>query len=182
MPTLTRRYTELAVPVSTSPEGIITGTAARYDFKVQRAPRLFEGIRAGAFAAQVKAPNRVMVLWQHDRNEPIGRATSLKDVDGRLDFEARITSSPDVPTARKAMALLADEVIEEVSVGFDWGKWTVEEDEEGTTYWHDRAVLREFSVVTFGAMGEEATVKSVASETDRLLAAQYRARLARLRA
>lgn len=184
MPTLTTRYTELTVPVETSKDGIITGTAAKYDFRVQRAPRLFEGIRAGAFAAQVKAPNRVLVLWNHDRNEPIGRATSLADVDGRLDFEARITRHEDVPTARKALALLEDEVVEEISVGFDWGKWSVEEDAETgeVTYWHDRAVLREFSVVPFGAMGEEAKVKSVASENALLEAMAYRARLARLRA
>jgi HK97 family phage prohead protease len=179
------RYTELRATIApTELKGIITGQAVKYGIDIPRGPRLFERVEAGAFRAQLNAANRVSVLWQHDTDAPIGRATHLEDSDGGLQFKAKITQHADVPEARKALALLEEGVVDEISVGFDWGTWREERDEETGAYTivHTKARLREFSVVTFGALGRDATVKSVASHGQPISIEAYRARLARLNA
>jgi HK97 family phage prohead protease len=184
------RYTTLAAKVDSGDalKGIISGTAMKYGVNIPRGPRLFERVEPGTFKAQLSAPNRVTVLWQHDGDAPIGRATSLKDVGDELRFEALISQHADIPEARKALALLDEGVIDEVSVGFEWGTWHEERDDEAGTFTivHTKARLREFSVVTFGALGQDATVKSVASAAGMIAAPinidAYRARLAGLRA
>jgi HK97 family phage prohead protease len=177
------RFTRLTAKVSGADAGTITGTAVKYGVDVPRGTGLYERVKAGAFRAQIAAPNRVPVLWQHDQDSPIGRAVKLSDSHGELVFEALITEHADVPDARKALALLREGIIDEISVGFEWQTWHEERDEKtkALTIVHDKARLREFSVVTFGALGRDARVKSVAS-VGGLSVAAYRARLAALQA
>ena len=182
MPTISDRSTTLAATITDTKDGIITGTAAKYDVPVQRAKDLFEVLKPGMFSAQVKAPNRVAVLWQHDTDSPIGRALEFDDSDVRLDFKAMITRNTDVPEARKAMALLEEGIVDEISVGFDWMTWNEKQTEQGFFIEHTKGRLREFSVVTFGALGRDARVVTVASESHMQQALAYRAKLARLRA
>lgn len=176
------RYTTLTAAVTEATPGTITGTAMTYGVDIPRGPGLFERVEAGAFKAQLAAPNRVLVLWGHDWDAPIGRATSLKDADGRLVFEAKVSDNPAIPDAAKTLALLREGIVDEVSVGFEWGTWHEERDADtgALTIVHTKGRLREFSVVPFGALGREATVKSVAS-AGRLNIEAYRARLAALR-
>ena len=175
----------LAAKVSPGAEpGTITGTAVRYDVDVDRGGGwLFLRLLPGVFADQVKDPARVKVLWQHDVWEPIGKVHGLADSKARLDFDAKIEDSANLPTAVKALELLRAGVLDEVSVGFDIKKFTREEDDERdrVTYIVSKAVLREISVVTFGAMGQDAKVKQVASESgpDLARAAEARVREAR---
>lgn len=162
--------------------GTITGIAARYSVPVKRAQGIYEQMQPGLFKNQVRAPNRVSVLWQHEEDSPIGRATELIDSEQNLRFVAKITESPDVPEARKALALMREGIIDEISVGFDWGEWSEQRDDAGLTILHTKARLREFSVVTFGALGRDARVVTVASQKAQQDAAAWRARLERLRA
>jgi len=159
----------LAAKVAAGAEpGTITGTAVRYNVDVDRGGGwLFLRLLPGCFAEQVKDPARVKVLWQHDPWEPIGKVHGLADTKARLDFDARIEDSANLPTAVKALELLRTGVLDEVSVGFDIKKFTREEDQEKdtVTYIVSKAVLREISVVTFGALGQSAKVDQVASES-----------------
>jgi HK97 family phage prohead protease len=185
------RTTRLAAAVQAAEtrglDGIIKGTAIRYGKPVERMPGLFERVELGAFRAQLGAANRVLVLWNHNWDAPIGRATTLKDFDSELRFEAKVSTHEEIPEARKALALLDEQIIDEISVGFEWGTWHEERDSEaGTvTIVHTKARLREFSITPFGAMERDATVKSVASaEADAQAASRalIRARLEGLRA
>jgi len=175
------RFTRLTAKVSEAEAGTIKGVAVRYGVDVPRGEGLAERVSPGAFRAQLSAPNRVQVLWQHDWDSPIGRAVKLSDSGDELLFEALITENVDVPDARKALALLREGIIDEISVGFEWQTWHEERDKTHLTIVHDKARLREFSVVTFGAQGKQAKVKSVASKGG-LSVAAYRARLAALTA
>jgi len=177
------RFTRLTAKVSEAKAGTIKGTALKYNVDVMRGEGLAERVSPGAFRAQLAAPNRVMVLWQHDWDSPIGRGVKLTDSTEELNFEALITENVDVPDARRALALLREGIVDEISVGFEWGTWHEERDEKKhqLTIVHDKARLREFSVVTFGALGKDARVKSVASQGG-LSVASYRARLAALQA
>lgn len=183
MPTQTLEHTttlRASIDKTNLAEGTIMGVAAQYGVPIERGFNIFEQIQAGAFKAQVGAPNRVMVLWQHDRDNPIGRALSLDDGTSELRFTAKISEHADVPEARKALALLREGIVDEVSVGFDWGTWTEKREGDKMTIMHTKARLREFSVVTFGALGRGARVVTVANEQLKSEALAYRARLARL--
>jgi HK97 family phage prohead protease len=180
------KWTSLRAALDTSEEatpGVISGIAVAYNVDVPRGPRLAERVAPGAFSAQVKAPNRVAVLWQHDTDSPIGRATKLTDSEEHLRFVAKISEHEDIPEARKALALLREGIVDEISVGFEWGTWTEQRDEASgrTTILHTKARLREFSVVTFGALGRDARVVSVAASGYVIDPAAMRARLDALR-
>ena len=178
------RHTELRATIlaTDAATGTIEGMAVKYGVKIPRGQRLSEEVGPGAFSAQVGAPNRVAVLWQHNSDDPIGRVSTFKDSAEELKFSAKISESADIPEARKALALLREGIVDEISVGFDWGTWELQESDEGTNILHTKGRLRELSVVTFGALGRDARVVTVASESDKQEALAYRARLARLRA
>lgn len=151
--------------------GVFTGTAVTYDMPVVRGKdwdgfTLMEGVRAGAFAEQVKDPARVKILWQHDSGDPIGHVTGLADRPARLDFSAVLDIDPLVPNAGRARAQLKSGTLNELSIGFDWDKWSEEVDEDARTrtIWHSRGQLREVSVVTWGAQADGALTASVASD------------------
>lgn len=61
--------------------------------------------------------NRVKVLWQHQKLEPIGRPTDLAEDSRGLHFRARLT--PGVARADETLALVADDVIDQMSFGYD---------------------------------------------------------------
>lgn len=176
----TDHFTRFRASVQETETGIITGVALPYDTDIERGFNLYERVQQGAFRSQLNAANRIMVLWQHDRDNPIGKATSLADVDGALHFSAKISQHEDIPEARKALALLREGVVEEISVGFKWEKWEEIVTEEKTTILHKKAQLMELSVVTFGAVGHDARVLTVASRG--INVAAYRERLGRLQA
>lgn len=157
----------LAAEVATGEDpGTITGTACRYGVPVDRGWGLWLELVAGCFTAAVRDPARVLVLWQHDVDEPIGRLRTLTDTGEALRFAGWITDSEDVPNGRRALSLLRDGIMDQVSVGFDILKYERVEDLEAdtVTYRILKARLRELSTVTFGAFDDEATVEQVFSQ------------------
>lgn len=176
------------------PRGTIKGTGCVYGVEVDRGGGwLFLQLEPGCFAAQVPYASRVLVLWQHQDGSPIGKLSALEDSAERLRYVGRITENQDVPDARKALALLREgedgmpAVIEQVSVGFRMLKWIREESDDGekVLYRITEAHLEEISVVTFGALGDAATVEDVWSrgtDVEGLAGIEVRARAAKARA
>lgn len=179
----TNRHTTLTATLSDIAEnGEFVGTAFQYGETVQRGPRYALRIEPGAFAAQLADPHRVKILWQHDRDNPIGVVTEFNDTKKALTFKARIIDNPAVPRAAEALALLRDGVLDELSIGFDWEKFREEQEPNMTTIVHTKARLREISVVTFGALGQKARVQSIQTASNRQdhALASFRERLAKL--
>lgn len=135
-----------------------TGVAAQYGLPVSVGGDMFVEIRPGAFTAAQRDPGRVKVLWQHDRTLPIGHLSKIWDDGDQLMVEAKINPSPDVPEARRFIANFGHGDLSELSVGFEWLKWSRTEDKSRTVYAIDRARLLEVSAVTWGAMRENASV------------------------
>lgn len=178
--------------VESGPEpGTVRGVACRYSTPVDRGWGLWLELLPGCFAAAVRDPARVLMLWQHSSEEPIGRLTGLTDSPEELGFAGWITSSDDVPNGRRALSLLRDGIISQVSVGFRMQKYEriVDEDADTVTYRILKAHLMELSTVTFGAFGDDATVEEVFAVTPgaaaplraaaAVEAARLRARMAR---
>lgn len=112
-------------------------------------PAYDEKFAPGAFARDIAARagdfSRVKLLFQHDSNNPIGRAVSLREDTAGLYGEFRIT--PEAARGGEALSLLRDGVLDSFSVGFR----PLEHVREGNVTVRTRAALREASLVTFPA-------------------------------
>lgn len=172
-------------------DGVLAGVAATYGRDVERGPGLVMAIEPGAFSDQLKDPARIKILFQHQWENPIGRVTGFEDSEDVLRFEGKIIPHADRPLARQALADLREGLLDELSVGFSMVRWRTEDTlaADGTSlvrYVVLKARLKEISVVTFGAMGQDARVEQVHHDGSGSLAvlraAEIRAQLARLRA
>lgn len=167
--------------------GMVRGTSCRYSVPVDRGFGLWLELVPGCFAAALRDVARVKILWQHDDDEPIGLIRALTDSEEKLDYEGWITDSADVPTGRKALSLVGDRIVTQVSIGFDIQKYERIEDIEAdkVTYRVIKGVLREHSPVTWGAFGDDADIERFAlgesAAPVRSEASRLRARMARWR-
>lgn len=106
-------------------------------------------IEKGAFRKTIaENRNRIKVLWQHDSNEPIGIPEEMHEDDNGLYVKAKISMTD---TGKKALTLIKDGVITEMSIGYD----VVKDDYKmlGTKRVRMLKELKlwEFSPVTFAA-------------------------------
>lgn len=90
-------------------------------------------------------PDDVVLLWQHDPADPIGRATSLVERD---DGAYASFAVADTSRGRDALALAREGVIRGLSIGFTPDEFEV--DDEGVRT-HHRVSVRETSLVTWPA-------------------------------
>jgi HK97 family phage prohead protease len=86
-----------------------------------------------------------LVLWQHNRHQPIGLVTAVTDTDDGWHVAGRLS---EVAQAAEAYTLLRDGVITRLSIGFEPREYRV--DEDGVTHW-TKVIVREVSLVTFPA-------------------------------
>lgn len=140
-------------------KGSITGRAVPYDRTIQLADGVFERFEQGAFTRQLKDPGRIKICIEH--GQVVGKVDTLTETDG-LDFEARVSQNPSIAEAQRALALLEEDLIDEMSIGFATvkGGTRIERDEQGVTYVHTRARLMEISLVPWGAYGRDATLRT----------------------
>ncbi|MFW5855774.1 MAG: HK97 family phage prohead protease [Bacillota bacterium] len=131
------------------------------EFKVDTEENTFEGyaavfgnkdsygdiIEKGAFAKTLKEHGqRVKVLWQHDPWTPIGKPIEMKEDDRGLRVKGRVS---DTDKGREALRLMRDDVVNELSIGYDPIK--KEPDQERDANILKEVRLWEFSPVTFAA-------------------------------
>lgn len=112
-------------------------------------PSYDEMFAPGAFARDLAARagdfSRVKLLFQHDSNNPIGRAVNLREDAAGLYGEFQIT--PEAARGGEALSLLRDGVLDSFSVGFR----PLAHERQGATVVRTKAALREASLVTFPA-------------------------------
>lgn len=122
-----------------------------------------EVVRKGAFAQSIQgwnAQNKMPpVLWNHDRNQPIGVWTLLKEDEHGLYGEGRLLVN-DVARAKEIHALLLAGAIDGLSIGYRLNKWAYNE-VDGVLELLE-IDLKEISIVTFPA-NEESRVEVVKS-------------------
>jgi HK97 family phage prohead protease len=113
----------------------------------------------GAFARTIKerGPSGVVLLWQHDKNEPIGRPTVIREDSKGLYIESSISRTD---TGMKAYTLLKDGVLRQMSIGYTAKKYSIDQ-KSGVRRLEDMD-LWEVSLVTFPA-NEKAAVTAVKS-------------------
>lgn len=103
----------------------------------------------------IRAEGKPKFIRDHDLSRPLGVVTELIDSDDALMFEAKISATRD---GDEALVLAADGVLDSVSVGLD-----VEDFEyDGRTMVVKSAVMKELSLLAYGAF-QEAKIASVAA-------------------
>lgn len=158
--------------------GSIRGQAVPFGKLVELLPGLFEQFDPQAFHRQLKDPARVKLCLEH--GQVIGRVDTLTETEAGLQFTASIAASPDLSAARTARAMLAEDLIDEVSIGFNTvqgGTVSSVMDSGATLVTHKRARLLEVSLVPWGAYGRDATLSrailhdpaTMQAERDRLV-------------
>lgn len=97
------------------------------------------------------ANDKIIMLWMHDMNEPIGRITSLAEDEKGLYFEAAID---DVERGNQAIKQLESGTLNQFSIGYSYVWEKCEYDRERDCFVVKEVILYEISVVSVGCNGE----------------------------
>lgn len=97
------------------------------------------------------ANDKIIFLYMHDMNEPIGRITKLIEDDRGLYFEAEID---DVDRGNQALKQLESGTLNQFSIGYKYVWEKCEWDDETGAFIVKEVVLYEISVVSIGCNGE----------------------------
>lgn len=112
----------------------------------------FERFEPGA----VQDSDDALIFWRHD--EPIGKLVRAENTDEGWKITGRLSATP---RGEEAYQLLKDGVLTELSIGFFPQEWR-EADEDGKRVLiRTKVLVREISLVPFGAFGQDATVSQV---------------------
>jgi HK97 family phage prohead protease len=128
-----------------SEEGEFEGYGSVFDVIDSYAERIARGAFADSLAN--KPLNQIALLWQHDWREPIGPWRDMREDDYGLFVRGKLTL--DVQRAREARALMMDDAISGLSIGFVPERWEVDDEEGLITL--TQVDLWETSLVTFPA-------------------------------
>ena len=112
----------------------------------------------GCFAKSIQdrgpestANDKIIMLWQHDRREPIGKITVLKEDDRGLYFEAVID---DVERGNQTLKQLESGTLNQFSIGYSYVWDNCEYDSERDVLIVKEVILYEISVVSIGCNAE----------------------------
>ena len=97
------------------------------------------------------ANDKIIMLWMHDMEEPIGRFTVLNEDDKGLYFEAVID---DVPRGNQTIKQLESGTLNQFSIGYQYVHEKCMYDAEKDAYIVKEVYLYEISVVSIGCNGE----------------------------
>lgn len=151
------QYKASKFEIKASAENVIEGYAAYFG----NIDSYGDIIEQGAFTKTLKeGSGRVKVLWQHDISEPIGKPIAMEQDSKGLYIKAKISMTD---TGRKAMELMRDGVIDEMSIGYD----IIKDEYKGKNRMLKELRLWEFSPVTFAA-NEKARITSAKSLSELL--------------
>ena len=132
----------------------ISGYAAVFGNKDKAGDILIKGCFSKSIqdrGPESAANDKIIVLWMHDMNEPIGRRTVLDDDDKGLYFEAPID---DVPRGNQAIKQLESGTLNQFSIGYQYVWENCEYDAEKDAFMVKEVKLHEISVVSIGCNGE----------------------------
>lgn len=119
-------------------------------------------VRAGAFDKDLMARgDERTILWQHDRNQPIGKGKFRSDKKG-LFATIRLPKADDFVTKRVYPQLKIGSV-KEFSMGYYLKNYTITEENDRVVYNLDEIEINEASIVTF-PMNSECKILTVKSE------------------
>ena len=132
----------------------ISGYAAIFNNKDKAGDILMKGCFAKSIqdrGPESQANDKIIMLWQHDMHEPIGRISVLQEDEKGLYFEAIID---DVERGNQAIKQLESGTLNQFSFGYTYVWEKCEYDNEREALIVKEVVLYEISVVSIGCNGE----------------------------
>lgn len=132
----------------------ISGYAAIFNNKDKAGDVLLKGCFAKSIqdrGPESQANDKIIMLWQHDQHEPIGRVSVLLEDEKGLYFEAVID---DVERGNQAIKQLESGTLNQFSIGYSYVWEKCEYDQERDAFIVKEVVLYEISVVSIGCNGE----------------------------
>lgn len=131
----------------------ISGYAAVFNNKDKAGDILLKGCFAKSIndrGPESTANDKIIMLWQHDMHEPIGRVSVLMEDEKGLYFEAVID---DVERGNQAIKQLESGTLNQFSIGYSYVWEKCEYDQERDAFIVKEVVLYEISVVSIGCNG-----------------------------
>lgn len=132
----------------------ISGYAAIFGNKDKAGDILIKGCFSKSIqdrGPESSANDKIIMLWMHNMNEPIGRIAVLYEDDKGLYFEAVID---DVPRGDQAIKQLESGTLNQFSIGYQYVWENCEYDMEKDAFIVKEVKLHEISVVSIGCNGE----------------------------
>lgn len=145
---MNREYLRVGFEIKSVEEnGIIEGFGSVFD---ENPDSYGDIVVKGAFEESIKnKPKGFKMLWNHNSNEPIGKWTYLKETNRGLEIKGKLTL--EVQRAREVYALMKDEAIDGLSIGFDLKNGIVDYSKDRSNRYLKKLNLWEISPVTFPA-------------------------------
>lgn len=144
----------------------ISGYAAVFNNKDKAGDILLKGCFAKSIndrGPESTANDKIIMLWQHDMHEPIGRISVLQEDEKGLYFEAVID---DVERGNQAIKQLESGTLNQFSIGYSYVWEKCEYDQERDAFIVKEVVLYEISVVSIGCNGETEYLGLKSGSTD----------------
>ena len=132
----------------------ISGYAAVFNNRDKAGDILLKGCFAKSIqdrGPESQANDKIIMLWQHHMDEPIGKITVLIEDEKGLYFEAVID---DVERGNQALKQLESGTLNQFSFGYSYVREKCEYDQERDAFIVKEVVLYEISVVSIGCNGE----------------------------
>jgi HK97 family phage prohead protease len=132
----------------------ISGYAAVFNNRDKAGDILLKGCFAKSIqdrGPESQANDKIIMLWQHDQHEPIGKISVLTEDEKGLYFEAVID---DVERGNQAIKQLESGTLNQFSIGYSYVWEKCEYDQERDAFIVKEVVLYEISVVSIGCNGE----------------------------
>jgi HK97 family phage prohead protease len=140
--------TKFQLTESDTEQGHFVGLATMFGSVIEAfVPTL---IQPGAFTKTLReGRDRIKLLWQHDRDKPIGLPIALAETSAGLEVTGRLSMTQQ---GREALMLMRDGVLDALSIGFDAIVEELQKDSRGNvTRILKEIKLWEISLVTWGA-------------------------------
>lgn len=132
----------------------ISGYAAVFGNRDRAGDILLQGCFAKSIAErgpESNANGKILLLWQHDADEPLGRITVLREDEKGLYFEAVID---EIEIGDRCIKQLESGTLNQFSIGFSYVSDTIKYDEGQDAYLVGEVKLYEISVVSIAANPE----------------------------
>lgn len=144
----------------------ISGYAAIFNNRDKAGDILLKGCFAKSIqdrGPESQANDKIIMLWQHDQHEPIGKISVLIEDEKGLYFEAVID---DVERGNQAIKQLESGTLNQFSIGYSYVWEKCEYDQERDAFIVKEVVLYEISVVSIGCNGETEYLGLKSESTD----------------
>ena len=144
----------------------ISGYAAIFDNKDRADDILLRGCFAKSIAErgpESDANGKILLLWQHDTDEPLGRITVLREDEKGLYFEAVID---EIEIGDRCIKQLESGTLNQFSIGFSYVGDAIKYDEEQDAWLVGEVKLYEISVVSIAANPETEFLGMKAAEQE----------------